>query len=116
MLCLGFAALLFSMAGVPPFAGFFAKQGVLEASLASHYGGLAFLAILASVLSASYYLKVVRLMHFSSIPTGAAPCPPLTALHTFTLAALILTLTLYMVLPLTFLDSTRALALSVTLG
>lgn len=118
MLCLGMAALLFSMAGVPPFIGFFAKQGVLEASITAEYTGVALLAILASVISASYYLKVVRLMYFS---TGTATSDtnttlqtqPLTAMHTFAMAVMVLVVSLYVLLPSSLLDSTRALALSV---
>lgn len=113
MLCLGLAALLFSMAGVPPFVGFFAKLGVLEASVTAHYTGVAILAILASAISASYYLKVVRLMFFS---TGTAPSTgtlTLTATHTFTVSVMVLAVSLYVLLPTSFLDSTRSLALSV---
>lgn len=115
MLSLGFAVLLFSMAGVPPFVGFFAKQGVLEASLTAHYGGLAVIAIVMSVLSASYYLKIVRLMQFStSSATRSYTGQPLTAVHTFTIAAILMLVTLYLLLPSSFLDSTRTLALTVT--
>lgn len=113
MLCLGLAALLFSMAGVPPFVGFFAKLGVLEASVTAHYTGVAILAILASAISASYYLKVVRLMYFS---TGTAPTTgtlTLTATHTFTVSVMVLAVSLYVLAPASFLDSTRSLALSV---
>lgn len=112
MLCLGLAALLFSMAGVPPFVGFFAKLGVLEASVTAHYTGVAILAILASAISASYYLKVVRLMYFNS---GPAPSTlvTLTATHTFTVAVMVLAVSLYVLLPTSILDSTRSLALSV---
>jgi NADH-ubiquinone oxidoreductase chain 2 len=116
LLCLGFAALLFSMAGVPPFVGFFAKQAVLESSLAAHYAGLSVLAVLVSVVSASYYLKVVRLMHFSSTPVLSPSVQPLAAAHTFTLSTLVLLVSAYALLPSLFLDSTRALALTLLLG
>lgn len=115
MLSLGFAVLLFSMAGVPPFVGFFAKQGVLEASLTAHYGGLAVIAIVMSVLSASYYLKIVRLMQFSTSSAATRSSgQPLTAVHTFTIAVILMLVTLYLLLPSSFLDSTRTLALTVT--
>jgi len=117
MLCLGMAALLFSMAGVPPFVGFFAKQGVLEASITAEYTGLAFLAILASVVSASYYLKVVRLMYFNTNTTTQSSttitAQPLTSMHTFMMSIMVLVVSLYVLLPSSFLDSTRSLALSV---
>jgi len=56
--------LMFSMAGVPPFVGFFAKLNVISAVLASGYPGLAVLMVLASVVGAFYYLKVIWYMYF----------------------------------------------------
>lgn len=123
LLSLGLASLLFSMAGIPPFIGFFAKQAVLETSLVAHYGGIAVLAILVSVISASYYLKVVRLMSFTSLDvktpslslTLDTVSQPLAATHTFILSILILIVSLYALLPSTFLDSIRVLALMMAL-
>jgi NADH-ubiquinone oxidoreductase chain 2 len=112
ILSLGFAFLLFSIAGVPPFVGFFAKQGVLEASLTANYGGLAVLAIVVSVVSASYYLKVVRLMQFNrNLSTSSVTVyQPLTSMHTFIVSTILIIVTLYILLPSSFLDSTRTLA------
>ena len=56
--------LMFSMAGVPPFVGFFAKLNVISAVLASGYPELAVLMVLASVIGAYYYLKVIWYMYF----------------------------------------------------
>jgi NADH-quinone oxidoreductase subunit N len=56
--------LMFSMAGVPPFVGFFGKLSVISAVLASGYPGLAVLMVLASVVGAYYYLKVIWYMYF----------------------------------------------------
>ncbi len=56
--------LMFSMAGVPPFVGFFAKLNVISAVLAAGYPGLAVLMVLASVVGAYYYLKVIWYMYF----------------------------------------------------
>lgn len=56
--------LMFSMAGVPPFVGFFGKLNVISAVLESGYPGLAVLMVLASVVGAYYYLKVVWYMYF----------------------------------------------------
>ena len=56
--------LMFSMAGVPPFVGFFAKLNVISAVLDSGYPGLAVLMVLASVVGAFYYLKVIWYMYF----------------------------------------------------
>jgi len=56
--------LMFSMAGVPPFVGFFGKLNVISAVLDAGYPGLAVLMVLASVVGAYYYLKVIWYMYF----------------------------------------------------
>lgn len=55
---------MFSMAGVPFFIGFFAKLSVLQAVVAAGYLWLAIVAILFSLIGAFYYLRVVKLMYF----------------------------------------------------
>ena len=56
--------LMFSMAGVPPFVGFFAKLNVISAVLDVGGTGLAILMVLASVVGAYYYLRVIWYMYF----------------------------------------------------
>ena len=56
--------LMFSMAGVPPFVGFFAKLNVISAVLDQGFPELAVLMVLASVVGAYYYLKVIWYMYF----------------------------------------------------
>lgn len=56
--------LMFSMAGVPPTVGFFAKLGLLEALVSAHFVWLAALALLFSIVGAYYYLRIVMLMYF----------------------------------------------------
>jgi NADH-quinone oxidoreductase subunit N len=56
--------LMFSMAGVPPFIGFFGKLNVIDAVLSAGYPGLAVLMVLASVVGAYYYLRVIWYMYF----------------------------------------------------
>ncbi len=56
--------LLFSMAGVPPTVGFFAKLGLLEALVQANYVWLAVLALVFALVGAYYYLRVVMLMYF----------------------------------------------------
>ena len=58
------AILMFSLAGVPPFIGFWAKLGVIQAVLGVSYTWLAVVAVLFSVVGAYYYLRVVKLMYF----------------------------------------------------
>jgi len=56
--------LMFSMAGVPPFVGFWAKLAVIQAVLHIDKAWLAIVAVLFSVIGAYYYLRVVKLMYF----------------------------------------------------
>ena len=58
------AILMFSLAGVPPFIGFWAKLGVVQAVLGVSYTWLAVVAVLFSVVGAFFYLRIVKLMYF----------------------------------------------------
>ena len=58
------AALMFSMAGIPPLAGFFGKYYVFIAAIDAELYGLALIGVLCSVVSAFYYLRIVKLMYF----------------------------------------------------
>jgi NADH-quinone oxidoreductase subunit N len=64
------AILLFSLAGVPPFIGFWAKLGVVQAVLGVGYTWLAVVAVLFSVVGAFFYLRVIKLMYFDD-PTDS---------------------------------------------
>ncbi|MDD2663636.1 MAG: NADH-quinone oxidoreductase subunit NuoN [Dechloromonas sp.] len=64
--------LMFSMAGVPFFIGFFAKFSVLQAVVAAGYLWLAIVAVLFSLIGAFYYLRVVKLMYFDA-PADETP-------------------------------------------
>ncbi|MDR2925720.1 MAG: NADH-quinone oxidoreductase subunit NuoN [Azoarcus sp.] len=55
---------MFSMAGIPFFVGFFAKLAVLQAVIEAGYLWIAVLAVVMSVVGAFYYLRVVKLMYF----------------------------------------------------
>jgi len=58
--------LMFSLAGIPPAAGFLAKLFVLQAALDAGYTWLVVYAVLLSVVGAFYYLRIVRLMYMES--------------------------------------------------
>lgn len=64
MLALSLSITLFSFVGIPPLIGFFAKQMVLSAALDSGYIFLTLIAILTSVISAVYYLAIIKQMFF----------------------------------------------------
>ena len=59
MLCI-----MFSMAGVPPFLGFWSKWFVLKELVASGFVELAAIAVLFSIIGAYYYLRIIKLMYF----------------------------------------------------
>ena len=56
--------MMFSLAGIPPTVGFAAKLGVLEALVDAEHTFLAVIAVLASLVGAFYYLRVVKVMYF----------------------------------------------------
>jgi NADH-ubiquinone oxidoreductase chain 2 len=64
VLALSLAITIFSFVGIPPLIGFFAKQMVLSAALDSGYVFLAIVAILTSVISAVYYLNIIKEVFF----------------------------------------------------
>lgn len=64
VLAYALAILLFSMAGIPPMAGFFGKMMVFKAAVASELYILAVLGILTSVVAAYYYLRIIKVMFF----------------------------------------------------
>ncbi len=63
---------MFSLAGVPPTVGFYAKFSVIEAAVDVGLVWLAVVAVLASLVGAYYYLRIVKLMYFDD-PTDSAP-------------------------------------------
>ncbi len=67
--------LVFSMAGIPPTIGFYAKFSVLQAALQAGYVGLVIYAVLMAVIGAFYYLRVVKLMYFDE-PHDSEPIIP----------------------------------------
>jgi len=64
--------LMFSMAGIPFFVGFFAKFSVLQSVVAAGQMWLAIVAVLFSLIGAFYYLRVVKVMYFDA-PSEASP-------------------------------------------
>ena len=72
VLALSLTITIFSFLGIPPLIGFFAKQMVLSAALDSGYFFLTIIAILTSVISAVYYLNIIREIFFYPEPDLAA--------------------------------------------
>ena len=68
------AMLLFSLAGMPPLAGFFAKFYVFLAAINAGLFTLAVLGVLTSVVGAYYYLAIVKIMYFDDPAPAFEPC------------------------------------------
>jgi len=71
------AMLLFSLAGIPPLAGFFAKFYVFLAAINAGLYGLAVVGVLTSVVGAYYYLAIVKIMYFDEPVAGFERMPVL---------------------------------------
>ncbi len=67
------AIFMFSMAGIPPLAGFFAKFYVFKAAISAGLFGLAIAGVLTSVVASYYYLKIVKVMYFDRVPEIPTP-------------------------------------------
>ncbi len=76
-LALALGIFMFALSGIPPTAGFFAKLYVFFAAIDAKLAGLAVIGVVTSVVSAFYYLRVVKVMYFDE-PVGAFD-RPLTA-------------------------------------
>ena len=64
---------IFSMAGIPPLMGFYAKLAVIKALLSSGYVWVSVYAVVMSLIGAFYYLRVVKTMYFDTSDSVAAP-------------------------------------------
>jgi NADH-ubiquinone oxidoreductase chain 2 len=139
LLSLSLSISLFSMAGIPPLIGFFSKQFVLYSAIQSGYYFMAIIAILVSVISASYYLKIIRLLHneveeeiqketlitnknindniFNSKHLGwinaSSSDSTLTNFHSFLISSLTLSILLFVLKPSIILSSIRILSISI---
>jgi NADH-ubiquinone oxidoreductase chain 2 len=112
VLGLSLALCLFSMAGIPPLVGFFAKYRVLYSAIENGYYFLAIVGILASVVSAAYYLRVIRVIHFDRAASPEGTSRTLTSTHSYIIAVLTLFILLFILSPSLLLNSSNLLALS----
>ena len=73
MMALALTCLMFSLAGIPIFAGFFAKFYVFTAAIKAELYTLAIIGVIASVVGAFYYLRIVKIMYFDDPAQGFEP-------------------------------------------
>ncbi len=110
MLALALALFMFSMAGIPPLAGFFAKYFVFLAAIEAQLYWLAVVGVLSSVVSAYYYWRIVRVMYFEDAVEGFDQ--PLEPGIAGVLAISTAVITLFILLPGTILGGARLAAQS----
>ena len=110
---------LFSMAGIPPLIGFFGKQLVLASALANGNYFMCFIGIFVSVISASYYLKIIKLLYVNPTNnkitntniTNTNNTINLTNIHCFVISTLTLIILIFIINPSIILNSTQLLSL-----
>ena len=129
LLSLSLGICLFSMAGIPPLIGFFSKQFVLYSALQNGYYFISLIAIIVSVISASYYLKIIKVLHTypeieafgGTVEMGDNKLNPiisveskntLTNTHSFLISSLTIIILLFFIKPSIILNSTQLLSLS----
>ncbi len=64
VIAFSFTVILFSLAGIPPLAGFFAKFYIFMAVVKANLFALAIIGLIASVISAFYYLRIIKIIYF----------------------------------------------------
>jgi len=74
-LALWFAIFMFSMAGIPPFSGFWGKYFIFTAAVQTGLWALAVIGVLTSVVGAFYYIRIVKVMYFDSPEEAFDPRP-----------------------------------------
>jgi NADH-quinone oxidoreductase subunit N len=77
LLALGLLVMMFSMAGIPPLAGFFGKWYVFLAAVEAGLVPLAVIGVVMSVIGAFYYLRIIRLMYFEDTDSPLDPKIPM---------------------------------------
>jgi NADH-quinone oxidoreductase subunit N len=103
------AMLMFSLAGVPPLAGFFAKFYVFMAAVEAHLYWLAVIGILTSAVGAFYYLRIVKVIYFDE---AAAPFDQAPFTQRAVLALASLAMLLFWVYPAPLVEAASAAAKS----
>jgi NADH-quinone oxidoreductase subunit N len=109
-LALALAIFMFAMAGIPPTAGFFSKLYIFLAAIDAHLTGLAIIGVVASVVGAFYYLRIVKVMYFDE-PVGAFDHPIHVELKAVLVVTAFVTL-LFFLLPDPLVGSAAAAAAS----
>ena len=109
LLAVGFLIMLFSLAGIPPLAGFFAKFYIFVAVLESKLYLLAVIGLVTTVISAFYYLRIVKIIYFDESQTSFQSVKNLPLKFVLLTSSLIILL--YFVYPSILIDMTSSISL-----
>jgi NADH:ubiquinone oxidoreductase subunit 2 (subunit N) len=117
---------LFSMAGIPPLIGFFSKQFVLYSAIQNGYYFMSIIAIIVSIISASYYLKIIKIIFTEEVNTSDYSDKEIkiinnlnsnseieiSSINSFIISTLTLSILFFVLKPSILLNSTTILSLS----
>ena len=118
LLALTFAIVLFSLAGIPPLAGFYSKLLLFMSAVHSSLYVIAILGLILSVISAMYYIRMITIMYFdttivSKMPYSQDECKGIDLINTYILGICLLLLILLFIFPQPLLNITYAVTLSI---
>ena len=105
------AIIMLSMVGIPPFAGFFGKFYIFVSALEAELIYLAILGVIASVIAAFYYLRIIKVMYFDEIFSGQF-YSDISSKSLFILLVSILTISLFVLFPSLFTNISSTLVSS----
>ena len=112
---------LLSMAGTPPLLGFFSKQFVLYSAIESGYYFMAISGILTSIISASFYLRIIRILHTETVLNNSLVSENhnetntivgISNIHSLLISSLTLIILFFVLRPSILLKSTQLLSLT----
>ena len=110
LMALAMGVFMFSLAGIPPLAGFFAKLYVFLAAVNAELYALAVIGVLASVVGAFYYLRIIKIMYFDA-PSEVMDAPVAPEMRIILSVAAVFTL-FFFIYPAPFLAGAQAAALA----
>jgi NADH-quinone oxidoreductase subunit N len=109
LLALAMSIMMFSMAGIPPLAGFFGKLFIFQSAVAAGLYTLAVIGVLTSVIAAYYYIRIIKVMYFEE-STAAGLDPAADRTLNLILAVVSATIVFFIVLPGPVLTAAQAAA------
>ena len=114
LITLSFILCLFRIAGIPPLIGFYAKMIVMQSCIEQGYYAISLVCVIVSVISASYYLKIVKVLYFDTDTNSDVVRQDtimISNLHRFAIAILTIIITFYIIIPEILLNTSKLIAI-----